>query len=407
MSIQEDLKTKGPEYFLKLKNENGKVFWLDGYLFAFDPKYVNQIYVKQYDNFIKAGGWHKMRTNEEPQHFLHRRILNPAFHVNKINLHIEKMTNIISKEIEFLPDTKDFLISDYFLDLSYKVLTNTLFNDKDLSTSKEFKNIFYSIMEQVGKGEKDGLGTLSQDRDKLYSLVSEIVFKRIENKENHNDFLDLLIESLSQDEMSIQDIVDETISMLLAGHETTASIVVWAILHSSAEQNILNKVQSEAKEFNSKKIKNGILDTLKNLKYSEYVVNEALRLYPPVWYSPRQAVEDCQIEETFLPKGTKVIVSSYVSHRDEDYFKDPFKFIPERWDDGFENSLPIGTYFPFHIGQRKCIGYKFGMIQAQITLLEFFNSFEITSDYNISEGVPLATYRPKQETCVSIRRISL
>ena len=149
-----------------------------------------------------------------------------------------------------------------------------------------------------------------------------------------------------------------------------------------------------------------IVESIKNLKVSEYVIKEALRLYPPVWSSPREAIEDCYIEDTFVPKGTKIILSSYVSHRDEEYFEEPEKFIPMRWDNNFESTLPVGAYFPFHAGPRKCIGYRFGEVQSQITLLEFFKNFEIDLIDKMPEGVPLATYRPSENFRVRIRKIN-
>lgn len=412
MSVQEDLKSGGPDYLLDLYKEKGNVFWLDGYLFAFDPFYVNEVYVKQYNNFVKAAGWHKMRkgigngllTNEEPQHLAHRRILNPAFHISKINSHINKMYSIIEEEIKLLEEQDDFKIADYFLNLSYKVLTNTLFDDKDLASSREFKDIFYSIMEKAGRGEKPGSNSLDRDRELLYELISKVIEKRNNSPEEHNDFLDLLIESATSGDMTIQDVVDETLSMLLAGHETTASIIVWAICHSSVDNDIIKQIKLESNSFKNNVEKNSVLDSVKELKFSEYVINETLRLYPPVWSSPRKALNDCQIADTFIPKDTRIILSSYVSHRDSRYFYDPFNFIPRRWENGFEETLDQGVYFPFHIGQRKCIGYRFGMIQAQITLLEFLNRFTVHLSNGMPSGVPLATYRPNEDFAVTIKK---
>lgn len=414
MSIQKHLKKAGPEFLFNFKKENGKIFWMQDYLFAFDEKYVNEIYVKQYNNFTKAGGWHKIKkgigegllTSEEPKHLKHRRILNPAFHINKINAHIDNMSYMVAEEIQLLDTQNEFNISNYFLDLSYKILTNTLFNDPNLYESREFKEIFYSIMKKTVDDEDPYRESLDEHNKNLYDLISSIVLKRINNEERHDDFLDLLIDSFSSGDMSLQEIVDEILSMLLAGHETTANVVVWAICLAALDSDVLYKIKQESEIFAENKKTETILNSIKNLKVSEYVIKEALRLYPPVWSSPREAIEDCYIEDTFVPKGTKIILSSYVSHRDEEYFEEPEKFIPMRWDNNFESTLPVGAYFPFHAGPRKCIGYRFGEVQSQITLLEFFKNFEIDLIDKMPEGVPLATYRPSENFRVRIRKIN-
>lgn len=414
MSIQKNLRKAGPEFLLNLKKQNQEVFWVEDYLFAFDEEYVNEIYVKQYNNFTKAGGWHKVKagigegllTSEEPRHLAHRRILNPAFHVKKINKHIESMSTIISKELSMLNDQESFNISDYFLNLSYNVLTNTLFNDKDLSDSKEFKDIFYAIMKQTVDDNDPYKEELSYHKSRLHNLISSVIIKRINENKSHDDFLDLLIESFSDGGMSLEEVVDEILSMLLAGHETTANVVSWAICHVSLNKEIKNGIKEEANIFFDNKKENTVIDSLKELYLSENVIKETLRLYPPVWSSPREAINDCYIKDTFVPKGTKIILSSYVCHRNEKYFKDSESFVPNRWNNNFEDTLPVGVYFPFHLGPRKCIGYRFGELQAKITLLEFFKNFDVELFNGMPEGLPYATYRPSDKFRLTIKRIN-
>lgn len=414
MVLEKYLGQKGPEFFLKLKKENGKVFWIDGYIFVFDEKYVNEICVKQYSNFIKAIGWHRMRegigdgllTSEDPKHLYRRRILNPEFHINKINDHINKMSSIISNELKKIQDQKQFNVLDYFLNLSYTVLTNTLFDDKYLSESKEFKSIFDLIIKKSNNVLYPSDEPLDKYKKDLHEITSKIILKRMSSTEKHDDFLNLLIESFNHGDISLEDIVDEVLSMLLAGHETTANVVVWAICHSRLDKDILDSIKNESNIFSNNKENKKILDLLDDLKISEYIIKETLRMYPPVWVTPRESLNDCYIENTFLPKGTKVILSSYVSQRDEKYFDDPDVFMPLRWENNFEGTLPTGAYFPFHIGPRKCIGYKFGEIQAQITILEFFKNFEVEIFNKIPDGLPLSTYRPSENFTLSIKRIN-
>lgn len=410
MNIQKQLKSEDPSFLLDLRDKYGNTFWLDTYFFAFDPQYVNEVYVKQYPNFIKAGGWHKIRkglgngllVNEEPEHLVHRRILNPAFHIKKIESHLYKMYKIINEEISALSQKDSFDLSTYFFDLSYKILTNTIFDDEELSKSKKLQDVFYSVMKKVGNGEENEPGSLDEDREYLYDFISRVIKKRLDNNESHDDFLDLLIEASANGNLSLKDITDEVLSMMLAGHETTANTVIWAISNSYNNQSIVTKIKNESDIFVNKINKENILSLCKELNYSKNVISESLRLYPPVWFSPRQTLNDCVIVDTKIPKDTKIIISSYVSHRDPNYFENPNTFIPERWDDGLEEKLPSGVYFPFHIGPRTCIGYRFGFLQSQITILEFFSKIKVDLVDGFPSTLILATLRPQSKITANI-----
>lgn len=393
-----------PIYLLNLKKEYGNKFWIDKYFFAFDHEYIYEIYVKQYEKFIKTGGWHRVRegigdgllTNEEPIHLKHRRILNPAFHVKKIESHLYKMHKIINKEIDVLSKKENFDMYKYFFDLSYNILTNTIFEDEDLNNSKHLQFIFYSVLKRVTDGENSELASYEENKEYLQNFISKIIERRLNNNEVHEDFLDLLIDSYVKETLSLDEITNEILNMMLAGHETTASTIIWAISNCYNNELILNKLKEESKIFSEKIKDQNILELCKELTYSKNIISESLRIHAPIWSSPREAIEDCIILNTEIPKGTKIIISSYVSHRDENYFQDPEKFIPERWDNNFEQTLPPGVYFPFHMGPRTCIGYRFGFLQAQITLLEFFNKMNIKLLDGFPEHVALATLRPKE-----------
>jgi len=126
------------------------------------------------------------------------------------------------------------------------------------------------------------------------------------------------------------------------------------------------------------------------------IVSEALRLAPPVWVSPRRALQDTEIGGTWVPKGAHVLVSQYASHRSENFFENPDQFQPERWIGEFESSLPRGAYFPFLLGTRKCLGDQFALLEANIILLEMARQKRLRPIASeIPRAEPRATYRPK------------
>lgn len=424
--IKNELKIKGPAYLLQLQKERGDKFFLNvaapssgsilpkQYLFAFTPELVEEIYIKKYKNFIKSGGWHIIRkalgegllTSEEPIHLHHRRILNPAFHINKINSYLEKSLLIIKEETDKWLDKEFIDIGEEMFSLSYKVLTNTIFNDDMLEESDELKTIFFQILAKTSHGEHSSPGTFQEISEKLNSLMSKVIKNRIENEREEKDFIDLLImASIEDDSISIQDISDEVITMLLAGHETTANTLSWCVSHMTQDSEYWDLLMEESKKVDTEN--NSIVHSVGDWNISKFAINEALRLYPPVWFSPRMAVVDTQIGDMLIKAGTNVIMSSFVTHRSNQYFNNPYTFNPMRWEGGLEESLPEGAYFPFHLGPRKCIGYQFAMAQSQMTLIEMAKKMKIELVGDFPKGLPIATYRPEGKVMIKITKRDL
>lgn len=424
--IKNELKIRGPEYLLQLQKERGDKFFLNvatpssgsilpkQYLFAFTPELVEEIYIKKYKNFIKSGGWHIIRkalgegllTSEEPIHLHHRRILNPAFHINKINYYLEKSLLIIKEETDKWLDKELIDIGEEMFSLSYKVLTNTIFNDDILEESNDLKTIFFQILAKTSHGEHSSPGTFQEISEKLNSLMLKVIKNRIENEREEKDFIDLLImASIDDDSISLQDISDEVITMLLAGHETTANTLSWCIAHMTQYEDYWELLMEESKKVNVGS--DSIVHSIRDWDMSKFAINEALRLYPPVWFSPRMAVVDTQIEDILIKAGTNVIMSSFVTHRNNQYFNNPYTFNPMRWEGGLEESLPEGAYFPFHLGPRKCIGYQFAMAQSQMTLIEMAKKMKIELVGDFPKGLPIATYRPEGKVMIKITKRDL
>ncbi|HSE40190.1 MAG TPA: cytochrome P450, partial [Acidobacteriota bacterium] len=114
------------------------------------------------------------------------------------------------------------------------------------------------------------------------------------------------------------------------------------------------------------------------LKYTEWVLLESMRLYPPSYGFGREAVNDCVIDGYEVPAGTTVFLIQWVTHRDPRWFEDPEKFNPERWDNDFIHKIPRFAYFPFSGGPRLCIGNNFGMMEMVLMLSYFIQTFRIS-----------------------------
>jgi cytochrome P450 len=105
-----------------------------------------------------------------------------------------------------------------------------------------------------------------------------------------------------------------------------------------------------------------------------------------------------------VPKGAHVLVSQYVTHRDPRYFQDPDSFIPERWFNDFEKSLPRGAYFPFGAGTRKCLGDQFALLEGRIIILEIARRMQLSLTSGFPVAQPRATYRPRGAVSMKVSK---
>lgn len=196
-------------------------------------------------------------------------------------------------------------------------------------------------------------------------------------------------------QLSFEELRDEVMTLLLAGHDTTANALTWTIMLLAQHPTVANQLRKETQTELDGKIPN--ITFLPRLAYSQKVIRESMRLYSPAWILTREAIQDCQIGPYRLKKGAGVVVSQWVVHRDPRFFEEPEKFLPERWQDNFEQKLPRCTYFPFGAGPRVCIGKAFSMMEATLILAMIANQFhfKLVPDQSI-ELLPSITLRPKQ-----------
>ncbi|HEX4643555.1 MAG TPA: cytochrome P450, partial [Candidatus Acidoferrales bacterium] len=241
-----------------------------------------------------------------------------------------------------------------------------------------------------------------RERGFLDSLVYRIIEERQEerqsqgNSSGRNDLLSLLMSAMDEDgtQMTHRQLRDETMTLFLAGHETTAQALAWtwyllaenpaaeARLHDEL-RGVLNGRPPEPSDF-------------PKLPYLYAMLHEVLRLYPPAYITARTSIETSQIGGYEFPAGSTLLMSQWVMHRDARYFDAPDAFRPERWLDGLADRLPAGAYFPFGDGPRRCIGQGFAMMEAAIvigTLAQRFQ-FRLVPGHPVVPE-PLVTLRPR------------
>jgi cytochrome P450 len=198
-------------------------------------------------------------------------------------------------------------------------------------------------------------------------------------------------------------------TLLLAGHETTANALTWTLMLLAQHPEVEAKLAQEVQSVLEGRLP-AIID-LPQLHYTEMVLKESMRLYPPAWSLGREVTHDCQIGDYHLTPGTMVYFSQWVVHRDSRFFENPEQFQPERWKENLEHRLPRYTYFPFGAGPRVCIGKAFSMMEAMLVLAMIAQKFRLTlvPEHPI-ELLPTITLRPKQGVkmmlCVTNQRVN-
>jgi len=203
---------------------------------------------------------------------------------------------------------------------------------------------------------------------------------------------DLLDELIAVDGIPDEMIVDEALTFLLAGHETTASVVTWAMYFLATRRDVQDRLQSELDSV----VPAGetiTFDAIGRLDYLRCFVKETLRMYPPVPFVGRVATKRTHVGTQVIPKGTFVWLSAYAVHRDSTYWDEPDTFKPERWADAalreaakeFNGETPsrrglrhTHSFIPFGAGPRNCIGQKFALLEAQVMVASLLRDFDVS-----------------------------
>jgi cytochrome P450 len=209
-----------------------------------------------------------------------------------------------------------------------------------------------------------------------------------------SDLLDMMLSAQEQMGWSEQDLRDQVVTVFLAGYETMAIALTWTWYLLSENPEARERMYAEVDAVLGGRLP--AYDDLPRLKYTEMVLAESMRLYPPAWAMGREAVQDFDLGPYHMPKGTTVLMSQFVTQRDARYFPDPLRFDPERHTPEAKAKRARFSYFPFGMGPRQCIGEAFACMEGVLLLASFAQRWKM----NLVPGhrvqpEPLFTLRPK------------
>jgi cytochrome P450 len=390
-----------------------RFFHLRTYI-LFHPDHIEDVIVNSARKFIKGRVLRANRflfgngllTSEGEFWLRQRRMMQPAFHRNRIANYASTMTDCATQLMHSWRDGQQLDIHDAMMRLTLRVVGKTLFHadverdapevGENLQTLLEFTMDFRRLLmtpswlpTPLNLKAKRAVGNLIR-------IIDRIIEQRRASGEDAGDLLSLLIHAQDEDgsRMTTQQLRDEALTLFLAGHETTASTLSWTWLLLAQNPRVEQKLHAELDSVLAGRTPT--LDDLPHLPYTSQVITESMRLYPPAWAMARLAVEDHTLGDFPVPKGTGVSAITYVVHRDPRWYDHPEQFLPERWEGDLVKRLPRFAYFPFGYGPRQCIGNSFALMEANLVLATIAQHFRpiVVPSYPV---VPLAsiTLRPR------------
>lgn len=354
-----------------------------------DPDYIQEVLVGQAEKFRKGdldkailsiSMGNGLVVNDGDSHRYQRKLMQPAFHTRRIENYAQIMSDYTGDMLRDWERQTTLNIHRAMTDLTLRIVSKTLY-DADVAQKSDGVGEAVEAINHIG-GQQFRMGfvppmwlPLPQIQQvkaavrTVDNLLLPIIAARRSTNEDRGDLLSMLM--LAQDEdgrgMSDRQIRDEVVTLFLAGHETTSNALTWTWVLLSQNPDVEAKLHAELDS-----VLQGRAPTLADLKalpYTERVIKESMRVYPPVWsLNARQALEDVTIDGYRIPKGGKIFILPYVIHRDPRYYADPERFMPERWTETFEKGLPRYAYLPFGGGARVCIGNSFAMMEARLLL---------------------------------------
>ncbi|HVB34799.1 MAG TPA: cytochrome P450 [Patescibacteria group bacterium] len=390
------------------------------------PDLIESILVTGDRNFTKSRDYRAMRrvmgdgllTSEGELWKRQRRLMQPAFHRERIESYAAIMTGYAERMLASWKDGEQRDVHEDMMRLTLEIAAQALFG---VEISRDAQGVGLAVgifvREFIGMASLafvlpesipvPGSGKLRRALRRLDEIIYTMIDERRAGADRPGDLLDMLIHAEDEQgrRMSDRQIRDEAVTLLLAGHETTALALSWTWLLLARHPEIAARLREELD-----RVLGGRAPApgdLPRLRYAEMVIQESMRLYPPAWGIGRQAIGPFEIGGYRLPAGTNVLLCQWIVHRDPRFFPDPERFDPERWrgDPVRSGELPRFAYFPFGGGPRVCIGAAFAMMEAVLLLASIASKFQMALvPGHAVQMLPSITLRPKHGIRVRLAR---
>jgi len=398
--------------------------WIHVY-FLNSPELIESVLVTNQQNFrkdrvIQNSRWflgQGLLTSEGGEWLRQRRLSQPAFHRERLALYARIINACAEEMLDSWKDGESRDVHQEMMQLTLRVVAKVLFSVDVKNESKEVAAALNLLMKHSSGARMllppwvrylplPFLIRVRRAVRQLDEVVYRIIRERRRSENDNGDLLSMLMSARDEDgsRMTDRQLRDEVMTFLLAGHETTALSLSWAWFLLSENPEAENKLHHElARVLDGK---NPSFEDLPRLCYTEAVVKESVRLYPPAWSLARTAAEDFEIGGYLVPAGSNVVMSQWIMHRDPRFFPSPEQFDPGRWFEEHTQRLPRFAYFPFGGGPRYCVGASFAMMEATLLLAAIAQRFRLrmVPGHKVVP-VPSITLRPKYGIKMSLHQI--
>ncbi|GAC1378826.1 MAG: cytochrome P450 [Ktedonobacteraceae bacterium] len=387
----------------------------------FRPEHVRYVLTENPRNFTSrevAAGLRELigdglLTIDGEAHRQQRRLVQPAFHKKRVESYANIMVQYTQEMLNTWHVGDRLDIARAMQELTLHIVAQCLFNIDLASQVDELGNAFTDMIgNPVGLAEGflnlridqpfTSYGKRMAAKRRVDAFIYELIAQRRAAGRDVGDVLSMLLAAQGgEDALSDTQVRDHIMTFVAAGHETTANALTWTFYLLAEYPEVREKLLNELQTVLAGRAPTG--DDIANLPYTEWVLNESMRLYPPAWTQGRRAVEAFELDGYYLPAGTMVMFSQWVIHRLPDIWGDPDVFRPERWDPVNGQKVLPWSYFPFGGGPRICIGMPFAQLEAKLLLATILQQYTpLTRPGYRMELRPLITLRPKNGLPVTL-----
>jgi len=385
------------------------------------PEFHEYILKTNYKNFIKGKAYEKMEPLIgqglliAPHEFWrqNRKIVNPAFRHQKLEEYFSEIQKSTQTLINGYRDNHSYNIHQDMMQLTLSIISKVLFqidlSGRSEKVSQAIHDYMYGMEEHIfhiSKFQKHLPTKTNKKFNNAVKYLNSIIFDLIKQRRidyaTQDDLISTLIKAQVNDgAKGITDeyLRDELMTFMVGGHETTANALTWTFYHLAKNPKVLNELKNEVDSVLSSSYL--LYEDLVKFQYMDTVINESLRITPPVWITSREVLKDDEFMGVKLKKGMITIVSAYFLHHNPKYWTNPSEFKPER----FKTDYNKKAFVPFGVGARSCIGEMLAKVELKVILALFIKNFDFRL-VDKQEIMPLATItlRPSNGLNLELRK---
>jgi cytochrome P450 len=361
----------------------------DVYLLS-DPELIREVLVTHHRNFVKSRALQRSRmllgdgllTSEGDFHLRQRRMIQPSFHRDRIAAYAETMVEYARRRSEGWRNGAGIDMAREMTHLTLAIAGKTLLGvDVEEGDADEIgmalsdallisDRLTHPLGPLLDRLPVPSTRRLLKGRDRLDGTIRRIIAERRIAPGDRDNLLSTLLQAQDEEgdgaRMTDDQVRDEILTIFLAGHETTANALTWTWHLLSEHPAVAERLYTEVDEVLAGRDANAA--DYPRLAYTRRVLAESMRLYPPAWTIGREPREDFEAGGFHIRRGSIVLMSPWVVHRDARWYVDPDRFDPDRWTPENEAAMPRLVYFPFGAGPRKCIGEGFAWMEGVLVL---------------------------------------